>query len=251
MLNKDLELIGLGEKEAKTYLAALELGQSNIQQIAKKSGIKRTTVYDIIESLKKKGLLTQANRGKKTFFSASNPHKLEDDLEEKRHVLKRMLPELLSMANTLDAKPKVQFFEGFEGIKEVYKDTLHFPDQELLAWVSNEAIGVFDSDFLNNHYLPKRVVKKIWVRAIAPDVQEMQGYKEIDENSLRKTRLTDAQAFPLKIEINLYGKNKIAVMSFEEKFGMIIESQKFFETLKSIFEMNWRALESRNKQESK
>ena len=75
----------------------------------------------------------------------------------------------------------------------------------------------------------------------------MRDYKDVDEKSLRKTRLTDSEAFGLDVEINLYGKNKIAVMSFEEKFGMVIESKKIFDTLKNIFEMNWRSLASRNK----
>jgi HTH-type transcriptional regulator, sugar sensing transcriptional regulator len=247
MLTKDLQKLGLNEKEARVYLAALELGEANIQQISKKSLVKRTTLYDIIESLKLQGLVSQYIKNKKTLYCAVDPHKLEDEAEERQHTVRRILPQLLTIANALDTKPKVRFFEGYEGIKEVYKDTLHYPDAELLAWVSQEAIEAFDVDFLNNHYLPKRVVKKIWVRAIAPDAKEMQGYAEVDEKSLRKTRLADAQLFPLRVEINLYGKNKIAAMSFDEKFGMIIESQKIFETLQSIFEMNWRALESRNK----
>jgi sugar-specific transcriptional regulator TrmB len=247
MLNKELEKIGLSQKEANLYMAALELGQANIQQISKKSGIKRTTAYDIIESLKKKGLVSQFIKGKKVLFLAADPRKLEDEVEEKKHVLKRIMPELLSMANAIDSKPKVKFFEGLEGIKEVYKDTLHYPDGELLAWVSPDAIKAFDVDFLNDYYLPKRIDKKIWVRAIAPEVEQMKGYKEVDEKSLRKTRLADEQLFPLRVEINLYGKNKIAIMSFDEKFGMIIESQRIFETLQSIFEMNWKALSSRNK----
>ncbi|MDD5463848.1 MAG: helix-turn-helix domain-containing protein [Candidatus Moranbacteria bacterium] len=248
MLLKDLERIGLNQKEVSVYLAALELGEANIQQIAKKSGVKRTTAYDIIESLKKKGLINQSVRGKKILFSASDPRKLEDEVDEQKHILKRIMPQLLSMANALDSKPKVSFFEGYDGIKDVYKDTLHYGDSELLAWVSDDAVAAFDVDFLDKVYLPKRVEKKIWVRAIAPDVEEMRGYKEVDEKSLRKTRLADAQIFPMRVEINLYGKNKIAVMSFEEKFGMIIESQKIFETLQSIFEMNWKALAGRNKE---
>lgn len=250
MIIKDLQRIGLNDKEANIYLAALELGESNIQQLAKKSGVRRTTTYDIIESLKSKGLMSRVIRGKKTLFYASDPHKLEDEIEEQKYVLRRILPELLMVANSLDSKPKVRFFEGIEGIKEVYKDTLSYSDGELLAWVSPDAIEAFDLDFLDNDYLPRRVEKKIWVRAIAPEVKKMKGYKEVDEKSLRKTRLADAQMFPLRVEINLYGKNKIAVMSFDEKFGMIIESQRILETLKSIFEMNWKSLASRNKEKT-
>lgn len=242
MLEKDLEKLGLDEKESKVYLALLELGEANIQRIAKKSGVKRTTVYDIIESLKEKGLLSSVTRHKKILYSAEDPRTLEEKLEEKKHTLRRILPELLSIANALDKKPRIRFFEGIEGIKEVYKDALGYSDQEMLAWVSPTVAGNFDMQFLDEYYLPKRVAKKIWVRAIAPDEPFMQKYKGLDEKSLRKTKLVSASLFPIEVEINLYGKNKIAVMSFSEKIGLIIESQKIFTTLKSIFEMNWNSI---------
>lgn len=248
MLLKDLEQIGFNGKEASLYLAALELGESNIQQLAKKSGVKRTTAYDIIESLKKKGFMTQMTKNKKMLFSAVDPRKLESEIEDRRHIVKRAMPELLAIANSLDSKPKVSFFDGHEGIKEVYRDTLNYVDQELLAWVAEESIEFFDADFLNNIYMPKRVEKKIWVRAIAPDVPSMRSFHEVDEKLLRKTRLTDPDAFGLDVEINLYGKSRIAVMSFEEGFGMIIESKKIFNTLKNIFEMNWKSLNSKKRE---
>lgn len=242
MLEKDLEKLGLEEKESKIYLALLELGEGNIQQIAKKSGVKRTTVYDIIESLKYKGLVSSATRHKKIFYSAEDPRTLEEKLDEKKHTLRRILPELLSIANALDKKPRIRFFEGVEGIKEVYKDALNYSDQEMLAWVSPTVAGNFDMQFLDEYYLPKRIAKKIWVRAIAPNEPFMQKYKGLDEKSLRKTKLVSASLFPIEVEINLYSKNKIAIMSFSEKIGLIIESQKIFTTLKSIFEMNWNSI---------
>jgi hypothetical protein len=70
----------------------------------------------------------------------------------------------------------------------------------------------------------------------------MRRYKELDEKSLRKLKLIKENNLPIEVEINLYAKDKIAVMSFEEKIGLIIESQKIYTTLKSIFEMNWQML---------
>ena len=242
MLAKDLEKLGLDEKESRVYLALLELGEGNVQHIAKKSGVKRTTVYDVIESLKEKGLLSLIARKKKTLYLAEDPRTIEQKLDEKKQTFQRILPELLSVANALDKKPRIRFFEGIEGIKEVYKDALKYSDQEMLAWVSPAVAENFDLKFLDEYYLPKRVEKKIWVRAIAPDEPFAQKYKGLDQKSLRQTRLVPASQFPFAVEINLYGKNKIAVMSFSEKIGLIIESQKIYTTLKSIFELNWNSI---------
>jgi len=247
MLSKELEKIGLNINEARVYLAALELRESNIQQLARKSGVIRTTVYGVVQKLKGAGLLSSIIKNKKIFYVAENPTKLKDDLKEKQHSLEKILPELLSITNSIDKKPRIKFFEGFGGLKDVYMDTLNYPEQELLAWISEAYVESFDEEFLYDYYVPERVKRKIWVRAIAPDDPRIARFKESDEKSLRKTRVASTSLFPLQVEINLYGKNKIGIVAFEENIGIIIESAKIFNTLKSIFEMNWRALESRNK----
>jgi hypothetical protein len=48
--------------------------------------------------------------------------------------------------------PKISFFEGIEGIKRIYEDTLNFPDQEILMWGAPEAMEIFDTKFLENYY---------------------------------------------------------------------------------------------------
>lgn len=242
MIAKDLVKFGLTEKEASVYLALLELDTASVGRIAKKSGVKRTTLYDIISSLQKQNLVGTSRRGAKTLYFAEDPRKFEDMLEEKEHVLHKMLPELLSITNSLERKPKIRYYEGSEGIKQVYKDTLAYPDQELLEWVPEEIFGSFDIDFLNTFYVPKRLEKKIWVRSIAPNLPEMQEFQSSDSQSLRKTVLIDQHAFPFDVEINLYGKRNVGIMSFHEEFGLIIESERLFRTLKSIFELEWRIL---------
>lgn len=239
MQAKDFVKIGLDENEAKVYLAALELGEASVQQLARKSGVIRTTIYGIIPQLKGKGLLSSSSRKAKTVYVAESPAKLKDELKEKEHFLEKMLPELLSITNTIDKKPKIKFFEGVGGLKDVYLDTLEYHDQELLAWISEKYIESFDEEFLYEYYVPERVKRKIWVRALAPNDPRISRFKKEDEKSLRRTRLIPADKFPFSVEINLYGKNKIGIVSFEEKIGLIIESEKIYSTLKSIFEINW------------
>lgn len=132
-LQKELQKFNLSENEAKLYIALLELGETSIQRISKKSKISRTTTYSIIESLQKKGLIISTKRQKRTFYYAENPKKLELILEEKLNSLKNLIPSILSISNLIDRKPKIKFFEGEEGIKNIYRDTLNFPDSELLS----------------------------------------------------------------------------------------------------------------------
>jgi len=242
LLNK-LTQIGLDKKEAEIYLALLEIGAAPISQISKKSGVKRTTVYDAIESLKKKGVVTVAKKGKRSTYFAEDPRMLGEHIDDSKETFINMLPELLSVANFIDKKPKIRFFEGVIGLKEVYRDTLNYQDRELLAWVPEETQTIFDKKFLNEQYHPKRIEKKIWMRAIAQSDPSMHEYKTLDSSSLRKTKLIPADAFPLDVEIILYGNRNIGIISFADQMGLIMESRGIFITLKSIFEAHWNSVQ--------
>ncbi|MBI2591387.1 MAG: helix-turn-helix domain-containing protein [Candidatus Brennerbacteria bacterium] len=148
MINhQDLEKIGFSEKESQVYLAALDLGEATIQQLAEKSGVKRVTVYIIIESLMKHGLISSVEKGKKTFFAAENPvnivrffnarkKELEKDLDEKSEVLKKITPELESLFKIAGPKLKVRFLQGKEGLRTMMNDFLKTECSEIKGFVA-------------------------------------------------------------------------------------------------------------------
>ena len=240
MLIKELEKLNLNKKEAILYVALLELGESNLQGIADKAGLKRTTVYDILDSLKQKGLISTTKKGKRVYYYAENPRVIETIFKEKISRLNNILPELLSISNLIDKKPKIQFFEGTEGIKNVFRDTLKYKNSEVLSWTSPEAIEYFDIKWLWDEYVPRRLENKIWTRSVAPNVKEMRHVQGYDEKHLRNMRLIDIDdGLFFEVEINLYGGNKVGIMSFKENFGLILESKKIHNTLKTIFELQW------------
>jgi sugar-specific transcriptional regulator TrmB len=246
MLIKDLESAGLSSNEARTYLASLELGETTVSRIAKKSGVKRTTSYLIIEALKEKGLISSIKKGAQTHFFAENPKKIKNMLKEREEKIDKIMPELLSFANLIDKKPKIRYFEGVDGVIEVYKDTLNYPSQEILVWAPGNYIGSAYYDYFDG-YIEKRIENKIWMRAITPNSKSLQKYVEKDKEQLRKTKLIEAERFKTKIEIDLYGKNKIGLMSHKEEIGVIIESQDIHDTLKEIFEVMWGFLPEQSK----
>lgn len=242
MYKKELKKLNFDDKEADVYLALLELGNASIEQIAKKSKIKRTTVYTVISSLKEKGYIEMSKAGKKTLYNAQNPNKIGENLDEKKLVFKKIMPGLLSITNSIEKKPKVRYFEGKEGIRDIYKDTLRYHDQETLVWTTKDILEYFDVDWLWEYYVVKRVENKIWQRTIAPDVRYAKELAELDVKHLRKMRFCSVEEFPMYVDVTLYGGRFIGIMSFKDGLGLIIESEGIFKTLKSIFEMNWLML---------
>ncbi len=243
MKNNYLSASGLDEKESVAYMALLELGEATMSELVKKSELKRSTLYFIVEALHKKRLVGIVKKGKKTVYSAEDPKRLLEQADENRRNLEYAMPELLSVANNIVKKPKVRFFEGVEGIKEVYKDVLRYPDQKMHAWVSESMITQFDSKFITEHYIPKRLENKIWAEVIASDSVAGKDFKANDLKALRKTKLLDESQFPLSIEISLYGRDRIGFMSIEDQLGLIVESKPIADTLKSIFKAQWEHLD--------
>jgi len=241
-LQKDLLEAGLSENEAGIYLAALELGETTVSRLAKKAGIKRTSTYLVIETLKDKGLLTSIKKESASVFFAEDPRKLHLMLEEKRNKIDKIMPQLLAFSNLIDKKPEIRYFEGQEGIKDVYRDSLKYPNCEILTWYSETFSTHFDEKFFLEEYIPKRLKRKIPVRALLTDSEFIRDWIKNDQQHLRRTKLISKESYKVSIELNIYGDNKIGVISYEEQFGIIIESKKIHESLKSIFELVWGLL---------
>ena len=75
---KVFEALGLSNIEAKVYLSLLELGNAVANKVAEKSGIHRRTVYDALETLIEKGLVSfviEANKKYSIEFNTSSLNK--------------------------------------------------------------------------------------------------------------------------------------------------------------------------------
>lgn len=232
-----LEQFGLKDKRADVYLATLELGRGTVIEIAKKAGIKRTTCYDILSDLIRDNLVTETLKGKKRLFVSEDPEKIQKNLENKEKLFSEILPQLKSIHNIIGGKPKIRFYEGKEGLREVYNDTLKFPT-EILAFASEDVVRVLGREWAED-YLQQRVKRGIHARTVAPDTKIVREYISKDREQLRTSKLVNPEKFPFSIEINIYGHQKVALMSSREEMGLIIEGGEIYKTMKSIFELLW------------
>lgn len=242
-LQEQLQTLGLNQKEASIYLASLELGLTSVQNIAKKAQIKRSTVYELLESLIKQNLITVIPKGKKRYFLAAEPAHLSQVIAQKQKTLNQILPELEALSKVSPIKPKIRFYEGEEGIKNVYADTIK-EGKEILAFVS--VATAYKSpliDFLTQQYVQQRTEKKIMAKVIAPDAPLAKEYQKRDAKEFRQTKLIPEKDYPFSIEINIYG-NKVAFMSFKanELMGVIIESKEIAKTMAMIHKFFWEKL---------
>jgi len=249
MLEKDIVKLGLSEKEAKVYLASLELGPSPVQSIAQKSKVNRATTYVVIDSLMEMGLMSTYDEGKKTFFTAESPERLLDFLrdqktetENKIDLLKSTMSELLSITNTNLDKPKIRYYEGIEGLKSVqddFADSLNHGDIIYVFMPHDKFYGSYLQEKVSRNF-EKRKQKNIWMKVLYTSKEGRRlDYEKEGEDNYRECLYIPYEKYPFEGGMNIYG-NKIFMIDYVGKTGgIVIENKTLANTFKSIFNLIW------------
>lgn len=251
MLEKYLQDIGLNDKEATMYLALLSVEHASVLDLAKKTKIKRPTVYVVLESLSKKGLVSETTIGKKTHYHAEPPERLETfverqkiALEESQRILKDVIPQIKSISRDSGERPVVKYFEGREGIISA--------NDELFSGTDNEKTGIT--------YLiyPKDIVEELFTDKEREKYRSMRIKRNIKSNvlytSLKSDRPSDSTGdrikidntkYPISCDISIY-KDRVRISILGKKLsGIFIRSQDFAETLRSLFKLAFSNLEKK------
>lgn len=252
MLEKILENMGLTKKESGVYLALLEMGSSSVSQVANRAKINRTTGYDILESLIRKGLVShvEGDSAKKT-YTAENPESLVSYMEkksreykEKAQQVRNALPQLKAIYSEKGKNPIVRFYEGKKGIETVYEDTLT-SSEPIRAYASVRNMHEVLPEYFPEYYR-RRALKGISIRGILPATKEAIERKKFDDDEERDSRLVPIDKYDFSPEIDIYD-DKVAIMSLKEEFGVIIESKEIAEAQKKIYELAWEAADKYDK----
>jgi len=231
--------LGLKSQEAKVYLACLKLGQSTVGKIADEAGVQRTFVYDILKDLHAKGIVSSILLRGKMHFSAISVEKFKLVQQEKFRRFEVLIPEIKALEVSVGDRPRVQFYEGIDGVFAALNDTLNLPvGSELLAYATGTGLYEQEKE-RSDEYLKQRIKRKIFARSIAPDTLGTRVFTNKNKEQLRETRLVPADKFNFTNEIDIYG-NKVAIMSVQGEFlAVIIESESVARTQRMIFELAW------------
>jgi sugar-specific transcriptional regulator TrmB len=211
-----------------------------VPEIAKKAELKRTTTYGILDELIQKGLVSYSQKGKARYYSPENPEVLEKLLEKNKKAFENILPELKNLFETITLRPSIRFYEGREGIKRVFADTLNCKSKKLLQIVKvKDFIDVVGEDF-SKEYIRKRAEKGIFAFALHPKSGDIYNdtYGKESKKWKRYVRYLPPNTFYASM-IMIYD-NKVAMISTKkENFGFIIESREFSNTLEAYFQFMW------------
>jgi len=244
MLEQVLTLNGFSKKEATIYLAVLSSGEATAGAIANKTKLKRSTVYTVVEELVKKSILSVSNRKGIKRISALPPQALIERFRHSVATAESSLPTLLEMAYSSPVKPRLQFYEGLDGIMEVITQ---------INAINNAEPGMIVTDYSK---MPEKVWQKIIqtgkkrertknrLKIIVPPNQkniEVQA-KEEENNHYAEHRIAEFTFTDVPLELSLFDNTKVAFMSFEPgaNFAVILDSAAIYNTLKNLFLFIWK-----------
>lgn len=236
---------GLSEKQAKLYRLLLIDGEKRVATLSRSSGIKRGNTYALLRNLTLQGLVTEFDKNHITYFRPEPPQKLMELVEARQkeaglaHDLATDLNPSLNRYYTLSiGKPTVRYFEGEQGLREVFADIYAPKTDVVYGCVDLEVVDSVFPQYVLRDLIPLRVKNKLFAYTLVADSQTARKIKAQDKLQLRQTILLDKKLYPLPAEIDVY-EDKIAMLSFERRkfIGMIIQNQAFAETVRSIFRL--------------
>jgi sugar-specific transcriptional regulator TrmB len=248
-----LKNLGLSEKEAKVYLALLQLGTATPYRIAKKSGLKRPTAYVIAEELVEKGLIVHGPGDESRKYIARSPETFIEAQEAKLTQAKRVLPELKSLQKETEEKTSILYFEGVEGFRQAHQ----YKQKELH---NTQIVGFFASAedaspelmqvmFEWNEYTIRHHIEYRALTVDKANLAPFTKYMQSKESILTLKYLPEA-IYSAKVSIESCG-TFVRIALFDSVQTLIIESPKLATALQEVFEITWQGLEGKYDQPQK
>ena len=122
MDTSNLKEIGMNEAQIKIYTTLINYGSLSAKEISDKAGLYRPYVYDNLEKLKEKGLVTHFQDKKKKYYQAVDPERIIDIIEHKKELLQETVGELKKRFHHKKADYNIQIFEANDGLKIFYEE---------------------------------------------------------------------------------------------------------------------------------
>lgn len=116
MLNDQLKSLGFSPNEATVYIALQELGSARAGALIKKTGLHRNIVYEALERLVERRLVSKVIRRGVAEFQALDPRRLVEEARANEQ-LAESVAIALSERRREGGQQEVEVYQGVEGIK--------------------------------------------------------------------------------------------------------------------------------------
>jgi sugar-specific transcriptional regulator TrmB len=246
-IDQILEKVGLNKPERIIYLAGLQTGPVLASYLARKTGTTRQHIYDILNSLEEKGLVSTTGRKYNRRFVMEKPWQLKNLLERKKKNIEKLEKqidllsiELESVDATGKSIPQINFYDDLEGIKNIWEKSAYCADEEILSIMPiYDVLELLGKDFIE-YYLEKRLKNNKISKTLRVRPKEVSD----DWFKLHSKQKRIVKFLPSDINISstfiIYDDIVSIISSKKENFGFTIKSEELAQSMKGIFETLWR-----------
>ena len=247
-----LKQFGFTENEVLVYLALLSGTHFSGSELAKKTQIKRPTVYHALETLQQKGIVHLTGSTRVARYRAEPPAQLKNIIERKQR-------ELSTMSKTLDkalpffpiqedsvhkGMPQVEFFKGKDGIKTVAEKILMSNSKKLYGITPSFAVveqfldAGYGETYLNER--AKRGIQTYTIWQDDPKDTSLSDHKALN----RELRYAPVAKFgAMKSSIEIIGDTVYIISFLPELYGMRIKSFDFAQSQMILWKKLWQQLD--------
>jgi len=222
---------GLTRTEAKLYVTLVDLGKAQAGMLSRKTGIHRRSVYDALERLIEKGLVSWIKENDKRFYTAESPEKLSDIIDLQKKELDGAIPELLLKFNEQKKKQETRFYRGVEGVRAIFEDQLSESKPVYIIGASYNASSILK--YYMNHYTSRRIKKKLKLYLLYCG-----GRRDFSVPFGKTGYLPESYASP--VSTNIYADKVAIIVWGDEPVAILIKNKHVAETYKNYFDILWK-----------
>jgi sugar-specific transcriptional regulator TrmB len=236
-LKDSLMQFGFSEKEAEVYVSLLQSGETAVYALAKRSGVKPSTVYFTLDNLIEKGAVLRVPNGKKEKFTAK-------PLEQLLYLLKLKVSRLEVIAENFKQdteKTEVLFFNGFSSLRRLLLENGSLQENNEILGFYGTAENIdkeIEEIFKQQNKIRNSLGVK--VRAIAPESDSLAEWRSTDMLYNRNVKVVPKAIYNSNLSIDIENR-KVTIIDYKNKKGILVKDKDFANTFKQIFEMVWQS----------
>ena len=239
----NLTELGLTDGQIRVYSAILELGNPNLNSIHEKTGIERRNIYDILNKLIEKALISYIDDNKSRKYRCTPTSKIMQEIRDKESRLKNLELELPSIAKIMEStksEVNAQIYRGNEGFKNLFEEMLEYKESYWLGGNSFENYTAFSESFFAwfENWMHRRLVKKHVMFDLVSHGTNLRGLKSTTKQAYYHYKQLPKDMY-IPIVICIFG-DKVAQISWSEKFAFVMQSKMMKDGFMKYFNYFWK-----------
>jgi HTH-type transcriptional regulator, sugar sensing transcriptional regulator len=228
---------GLTSNESRLYLALLESGTATAVEISRKSKIHRVNVYDLLERLMGKGLISCVVRGYKKIYRVSDPEQLMRLVEKKREILGEAMPGLKAGFKARKSKEQVYNFFGPEGVMRAY--FMMLDQKEMIYGIGGSGLNRRFLKHRHELWNKERLRRKIRMKVLYYEFTRREKDVGWQDSTVSVRFLPDK--YKTMGMIDVCGSLVVNLLPVEgDIMAIVIENKVLADTYRQLFRFMWK-----------